>query len=417
MQNPAFLLKPLSLAVLTALALPLSAQAACGAVPVSVPDPVEPVIDWYSAGAVKTAPRLSAQAAGAMPYSTWGSPEVIPTPVGTTDGSPETSVTPIDTPATPSSVPVADAACAAEMFAAPLTAQSLHQTRRRLAQSAYRLAQLRAPLSRQARGLSMFVQADDQSRRDGGSPQDGSLALRTSRTDLTVGGDYRYNDRWVAGAALGMGAPRMRWDGNPSRVDGQGANLTVYGNWSPTSASYLALAYSLDSTHYAVRTDDGAEYKTTGVSMGLSLSGGVDYQLDGWTLSPYARLDEIATRMGSFGSATRRTTGHTGSVSLGTQIQTSVPTQWGLLAPHARIEMTQLTGWHIRGDSAVSYVAGTNVLPTPNPIAQDRQFGLIGVGVSALLPRGTALFADYDNGFGQKDVSSWRFTLGVRSEL
>jgi len=33
------------------------------------------------------------------------------------------------------------------------------------------------------------------------------------------------------------------------------------------------------------------------------------------------------------------------------------------------------------------------------------------------MQNGLTLFSDYDQGFAQKGVSSWRFTMGLRTEL
>lgn len=316
----------------------------------------------------------------------------------------------------PSSVSGSEPACASDAFGAPIAAQSMRHARDRLIQTQNSLAQLRT-LHQQASGLQFHLTGSDQSRREGGNADAGTLALRVSRVDLNAGADYRINDQWVTGGSIGLGNPRMRWDGNPSRVDGHSGNLTAYGMWSPSPASFVSAAFSMESTHYTLHTEDDAEHATTGVNMGLSVSAGYDFQQGSWTFSPYVRADEVAARIGSFGSENGRTRGRTGSVSAGSQVQTSVPTSWGLIAPHARLEFTQITGWRIQGDSAATYAAGISVLPTPNPLVLDRQFGLFGIGASAVLQRGVTLFTDYDTGFAQKAVSTWRLTFGLRSEL
>jgi hypothetical protein len=98
-------------------------------------------------------------------------------------------------------------------------------------------------------------------------------------------------------------------------------------------------------------------------------------------------------------------------------VQFSIPTQWGLIAPHARLELTRITQWKLSGDSSATYAASVGILPSPSPLAIDRQFGQVGIGASALFQRGMTVFTDYDTGFAQKGVNSWRFTLGLRAEL
>jgi outer membrane autotransporter protein len=319
----------------------------------------------------------------------------------------------------PASVSGSEPACASDTFGAPMTAQALQQARSQLDATQARIAQLRQLRSQRdaAKGLSINATGGTQSRREGGNLEAGTQALHVERLDLNVGGDYRLNDQWAFGGGAGAGHSRMTWDGNTSRLNGDSGNLSAYAVYSPSSASFISAAYSLESTHYGLQTDDGFLHKATGVSQGVSLSAGYDLQRGSWTFSPYLRADDISARIGSFGGEQGGTRGRTGSVTAGAQVQTSVPTSWGVVAPHARLELTQITGWHIQGSSAAVYVAGNSVLPAPNPLDIDRQFGLMGLGASAIMQRGLSLFADYDSGFGQKAVSSWRLTFGLRSEL
>ncbi|KGM39899.1 hypothetical protein JY96_07280 [Aquabacterium sp. NJ1] len=401
-----------SAALVTTFAAPVVTHAACSAYVTSIPTPPG---DPSQMGSVTTTLRAAtvsgttaarrSQAAAVPP----GWPESAPDAV-ITEGPPDTVVI------LPSSVAGSEPACASDAFGAPITAQSMRHARDRLVQTQNKLVQLRT-LHQQAGGMQFHLTGSDQSRREGGDADAGTLALRVSRVDVNMGADYRFNDQWVAGGSFGLGNPRMRWDGNPARVDGQSGNLTAYGMWSPSPASFISAAFSMENTHYALHTEDDIEHETTGVNMGLSLSAGYDFQQGSWTISPYVRADEVAARIGSFGSESGRTRGRTGSVSAGSQVQTTVPTSWGLVAPHARLEFTQITGWHIQGDSAAAYAAGISVLPTPNPLALDRQFGTFGIGASAVLQRGLTLFTDYDTGFAQKAVSTWRLTFGLRSEL
>lgn len=317
----------------------------------------------------------------------------------------------------PSSI---DTSCLLQIYSEPITAQGMTHMRNQLEQPLTRLAQLRT-LGQPAKASSLYVLGGDQSRREGGDAPTGTHALRISRVDLTVGGDYRFNDQWVAGASVGLGNPRMRWSGNPDRVDGSSGNLTAYGSWSPSAASYVSAALSAENTHYMLRANDGlgtiSRTFANGLSLGLSLSAGHDFTLGNWTLSPYARLDDISSRVSSFDNTDSARKGRTGSASAGTQVQTTVPTSWGLIAPHARVELTQITGWHIQGDSARAYATSSNLQASPDPLRPDRQFGQFGIGASALFQRGLTVFTDYDQGFAQKGVSSWRFTIGLRTEL
>lgn len=306
-------------------------------------------------------------------------------------------------------------ACLSDAYGAPLVAQGLARTSDHLRQVLNRLEQTRIPGRAQASGLSMYLLGDSPSQK-----QTGTATLKVQRVDLTVGSDYRFNDAWVAGASLGWGNPRMRWSDNPIRVDGNSTNLTAYGSWSPTSASYVSAALSTEWSRYTLSSDDGIERTrddTRARQTGLSLSAGHDFTTGIWTVSPYARVDQVTARLGNFGSTASVNKGRSGAVSAGSQVQFSLPTQWGLFVPHARLEFTRVTQWRLSGDSAATYAASAGILPSPNPLALDRQFGQFGIGASALFQRGVTVFTDYDTGFAQKGVESRRVTLGLRAEL
>lgn len=390
----------------TAALTPSEGHAACSANVTSTPDPAPPIDDNVAYGGAGN------QFASSLPPIQTGRNRLSVQAVG--------NAVPQAAAATTSIGDIT--ACPSEAFGAPLAAQGTHHTRESLDNTLRRVAQLRLqPRSADAAvPLNLYALGSDQSRREGGDAPSATSALRVSRVDLTVGADYRFNDQWTAGASVGLGRTRMRYFGEAAKVDGNSGNLTGYGSWSPNAASYIALAISTEKTHYTVRSADDAGIaldRASGTSVGLSLSAGYDLTLGAWTISPYARADEITSRIGALSDAGGSTTGRSGSVSAGSQIQTSIPTSWGLIAPHARLEFTQITGWHMRGASATSYATGSGPLPTPNPWAIDRQYGQFGLGASAILQRGLTLFTDYDSGFAQKQVSSWRFTLGVRSEL
>jgi outer membrane autotransporter protein len=397
-----------------------AAQAACTeAVPVAT-TPATPVTDtpvtdtptFLSGGlSASAAPgRATALAFAVEP------PDLTGVETGTTDTS-GTAATPSTTPAAAASI-----ACTQDAWSAPVAAQGLHHMRHSLRQTLNRLSQLRSEGSTRAQSTTrLYALGSDQSRREGGNTDTGASALRVSRADFTMGADHRFNDQWVVGGSVGAGGPRMRWAGNTTRIDGSSTQLTTYASWSPSSASYVAAGLSAEGTRYSLQTDDGAGStriaRATGINTGLSVSAGYDFTVGGFTLSPYSRLDRVASRISSFEAGSSASKGRSVAFSAGGQVQTSVPTNWGLIAPHARLEFTRVNSWHLDGDSAATYAASAGVLPSPNPTVIDRSFGQFGVGASALMQNGLTLFSDYDQGFAQKGVSSWRFTMGLRTEL
>ncbi len=289
-------------------------------------------------------------------------------------------------------------------YAAPIVSQGMQSTRGLLRDTILRLEKLRA--TKQAAGkTSMYVTSAIPSYLHA---QD----TYTRRHDLIVGADHRYNDQWVAGASIGLAHTNFFTnDKADGRVDGTGATFTAYGAWSPTAASYISAAFSAETMHYSLDDDSvfGTRARANGLTTGLSLSAGYDAQLGSWTASPFARFDLISSRMHSLSDNGEITKGLTSSSTIGAQLATQISMNWGILSPHARIEGTRINGWNVEGTSTAQLYGNTAEL--------DRTYGQAGVGAAALLQGGLTLFSDLDRTFGMKGVTSWRFTLGLRTEL
>ncbi len=316
-------------------------------------------------------------------------------------------------------------ACSALIHDAPLLRQSLDQFQGWQQQQMVRLHQRR--LTQQLAGgnaasstLSGYINASSAH-----SQQDGDeVSARLSSLGLTVGADYRLNERWVVGGSLGMSAPRLRWRGTRSRVDGHALTGALYASVSPTEQTYVSATATVGSTRYKLFADPGAsdgepiESSARSKEHGLSVMAGVDLpQNHGLTLSPYARWDLVRSRMRSTDEAYGGLTAATDRLSLGLQSVWAVPQPWGVLTPFARVELTHITRLNLLGASAHAYAGSSGAVPLPHPLKADRSVGQWSIGAAGVLQRGISLFADYEQGFGDAGLSQWRFTAGLRSEL
>lgn len=306
--------------------------------------------------------------------------------------------------------------CIAVVHGAPLVSQSMTDTRDTLARRSLRWHRIKSLGTPGSGPLAVYLEADARARDDANNS-----AVKIDTTGLTVGADYRLNERWVVGGTLGLTRPHARWIGTGSSVKGEATQLSGYASWSPIPEAYVSATTSLEAANYGIHTDLGTgvftDAITHGHSWGLSLAAGYDIALGSVSLSPYARLDQVRSHIGGFTDSSITTKGRSTALAAGLQANTTLPQSWGVLVPYARVELTQITHWRIQGDSAQAYVSATGALPVPHPIEVDRNYGQFGLGVSGVLQRGLSVFADYDQGFGIQGVSQWRFNLGLRSEL
>jgi outer membrane autotransporter protein len=313
--------------------------------------------------------------------------------------------------------------CLSLVHGAPMVRQSMDSFRSQLARSTLRLHRLHTLSGSTARPrsgpLATYASATQDARDDDSGAHDAAVRLNT--TGLSVGADYRLNEHWVLGGTLALTQPRARWLGTGSQIEGHSSQWSAYASWSPTPQTYVSVTGSLESSRYALSTDMGTgltvHTRARGHASGLSLAAGIDLPWGPGSLSPYARLDQVQSSIAHLEDTPGSTQGQSSAFSAGLQAQTSLPQSWGVLAPYARIELTQLTHWRVSGDSARAYASATGMLPVPHPIEVDRSYGQFGLGLSGILQRGFSVFADYDQGFGLKGVSQWRFNLGLRTEL
>ena len=310
------------------------------------------------------------------------------------------------------------AGCLSGAHGAPLVQHGLTSVRDQLQRSLQRVHQAQQSGTR-VKGLSVYASGQGESSEQSHDGVDDALRIRT--TALTLGGDYRLNDQWVVGGALGLSLPRLRWAATHSRVDGNSVNANAYASWSPLPAFYVAAAAGLESSRYKLTTDMGTgtevETKARARSLGLSLSSGYEWLVGNWSVSPFGRVDLLRSRVGSFENVGSRHTGRTSSLTAGVQTQTSIPEAWGLWVPYARVEFTHIAQWRLSGDSANAYQNATTTIPLPSPLAIDRNYGALALGSSAVLQGGLTLFADVETGFALRNVSAYRINLGLRTEL
>jgi outer membrane autotransporter protein len=269
-----------------------------------------------------------------------------------------------------------------------------------------------------AGGVSMGKQGD--------SPNAPGYKARTR--GLTVGADYRLTRQLALGA--GFGLLRADTDANDSGEQfAKGSSASFYGSWSPTQRTYLDAVVSIAKNKYELkRSDSGGGFafaRTKGGGSGLSVSGGVDFKAGAFAITPYARVEHVRADIDEFtefgstnqlnlrlGEQKLKTT----VATLGAEVQRPVSTAWGVLLPHARLELQRQTSNSARGVTAQLVNTSVPVVVDPNT-AEDRSYGQLGLGLSAQFSRGVSAFVDYELVFGKTNFKERRFNSGLKLEF
>lgn len=263
---------------------------------------------------------------------------------------------------------------------------------------------------------------------------------------LTAGMDYRFNDSFVAGAALGYNQNNSSFDANAGKADVDGYNLTGYfswyhGDWYVEGSVILdKLDYDLDrNIAYQIASLSGgtttvsqtASASPSGDQNSFSLSAGKDFNRKAWSFSPYLRgvyshlsLDGFSESLSDPSGAGAGLGTSVASRSMnsllgvaGARVSYTTSFDWGVLVPNAVIEWNH----EFRNDPqtvVVRFLAD----PTQTPIsltdqAPDSNYFNIGFGLNAVFAQGRSAYVYYQHLTGYSGAHSDQLSLGIRIEF
>jgi uncharacterized protein YhjY with autotransporter beta-barrel domain len=263
---------------------------------------------------------------------------------------------------------------------------------------------------------------------------------------LTAGVDYRFNDSFVAGAALGYNQNNSSFDANAGKADVDGYNLTGYfswyrGDWYVEGSLILnKLDYDLSrNIAYQIASLSGGTTTITETAMAspsgnqnsLSLSAGRDFNRKAWTISPYLRgvyshlsLDGFSETMANPNAAGAGLGTSVASRSMnsmlgvaGARVSYTLSTDWGVLVPNAVVEWNH----EFRNDPqtvVVRFLAD----PTQTPISltdqtPDSNYFNLGLGLNAVFAQGRSAYVYYEHMAGYAGAHSNQLSLGIRIEF
>ncbi len=279
------------------------------------------------------------------------------------------------------------------------------------------------------------------SREDGQNP-----GFDFDTSGLTLGVDYRFTDRLVAGVSLGYARHDSEVRGNFGNLDTRGWTVNGYASWFNERNWYLdgvlsygSNSYTLDRfIRYSITALDGsrtnidqrARGETDGDLLGAAVSFGRDFQKGPWNLGTYLRgnysrvdldgYDErmLSDRPGSgLGLRYQSRTLNSFTTSLGGKATYVLSRDWGILMPTAQVEWEH----EFRDDPARLTASFIND-PTQSLLQQfgsevDTDYFNVGVGLSALFPGGRSVYVFYEQLMGASRLSQGTLSIGGRIEF
>lgn len=284
--------------------------------------------------------------------------------------------------------------------------------------------------------------------RGGASAQDARPGFDFHNASITAGVDYRFNDSFVAGGAVGYNQSNSSLDQSQGKVDVDGYSLNGYFTWYHNNDFYIEGSLVVDWLNYDLNrniayqianvtgTGTTVVNQTASASPGgqqesLSLSIGKDFNRGAWSISPYLRgiythlsLDGFSETIqdpnaagSGLGTSVDSRSINSALAVLGTRFSYTTSFDWGVLVPNAVVEWNH----ELKNDPQV-VVTRFLADPTQTPIVitgqpADENYFNLGIGLNAVLPQGRSGFLLWEHLTGYSGVHENRYSLGIRVEF
>ncbi len=267
----------------------------------------------------------------------------------------------------------------------------------------------------------------------GGGTQDETIYETGFEFDnyaLTIGSDYRFDNKGLMGLALGYGQTDMDIEHQGGSMDVGNYSGTVYGSYYPSGNSYIDAIAVVNFSSYDMRrrvvfgtTDETANSSTDSIGYALSLGGGYDFVHRGFTSTLNARLDYLKTTIdgyretsaGSYNVAINKQQVSQLVSTLGAQFRYAFSYSWGVLVPHANVS------WLHQFQGSANNVQGY-FLVDPNSqfsFATNRpssNYYVLALGTSATFADGVSSYIQYETTVAQENLTVWNMAAGLRFE-
>jgi outer membrane autotransporter protein len=259
---------------------------------------------------------------------------------------------------------------------------------------------------------------------------------------ITIGADYRFTDRLVAGLAAGYVTTDTDLDSNGGDLDTDGYSLSLYGTFYRDEGLYLdgiltygrndydqrrRIIYNIDE----VSVNQTAKSSFDGHQWSAALGGGYSFNRGALNFGPTLRLEYVKADVDGYqermsdpeadggGWAARIGDQEAKSFTsqLGGEVSYAMSQSWGVLIPQAHFEWVHefkdgdevVTGFFVQDPSQTTFA-----LDTDSP---DSNYFNLRLGVSAQFAKGRSGYFYYRKLLGYDNIDVNAFSAGLRLEF
>jgi outer membrane autotransporter protein len=272
---------------------------------------------------------------------------------------------------------------------------------------------------------------------------------------ITFGLDYRFTDEMVAGVAVGYSNTDAKLGSNNGELDSKGYSVAAYGTWFKGESFYMggSLGYGsneydhLRNVRYTIdRPDVGSEFLPDSVfnvdqtlaadydgsQYSASISGGWDFNKDGWTFGPTLRVSYVNVDVDAYDefllSSNMDPNFATGGwavhidkqsyeslqPSLGFEFTKAVSASWGVFIPQGYVDVVSelsdggqlVTGQFIGDNNGARFALETDDF--------EETFVRAGLGFGLILKNNKSAYLMVDGDFGRDLLSTYYINAGFR---
>jgi uncharacterized protein YhjY with autotransporter beta-barrel domain len=276
----------------------------------------------------------------------------------------------------------------------------------------------------------------------------------------TLGADYRFTDNFVLGIAFNYMSTNIDFDtlsfeNTPAGggIDTRSFGFSIYGTYYATNQFYVDGIFSFGRNHYDIdrriiyaipatnsagtpipgvttAVNQTAQGDTHSTQYSFSVGAGYDFNVQGFTVTPFARLEYSRLNINGYQEAIDNTANGSGLALefddqhvdsllsvLGGQASYAISTGIGVLLPQVRVEWRH----EFKNDARTITSSFVND-PLNTPLAlrtdgPDRNFFTLGTSLSATFRGGVAGFVSYEAVVGLAQVTSHSVVGGIRFEF
>lgn len=251
-------------------------------------------------------------------------------------------------------------------------------------------------------------------------------AYDTDIVSITAGMDYRLSPVAVLGGAVAYSDSGNNFSRDIGSLDIDSYSVAGFGSWYWSETGYVDAILRYARNDYDSRRGDTvggvASGDTSGDEISMSIGGGYDYTLRGWTAGPTARInytdlsiDGYREQNSAQAIAYEKQNVNSLNTNIGAQASRAINTGFGVILPQGNLEWVhefEDDGRGIRARGA----AGGNWFTLPVD-ARDSDYLRLSLGASLLFANGHMMFMRYESDVSRENVEQHRLSLGARLEF